>query len=162
METWDAIRARVNVRQYADRLLPDAALRQILEAGRRTPSSRNWQPWDFVVVTERDRLAELSRVWDYAAFVAGAAAAVVQLGPRPANERERDWLQFDHGQAMMAMMVAAADLGIGTGHAAVADQELARRILGHPEDRFAVALFGLGYPADRPLRPLRRLNRRPF
>jgi nitroreductase len=162
METWDAIRARRNVRRYADRPLAEGALEQILEAGRRAPSSRNGQPWDLVTVTERARLRELSRVWQHAAFVADAAAAVVQLGPLPQTGLQRDWLWYDHGQATMAMMLAAADLGIGTGHASVQDQELARRILGHPEDRFAVVLFGLGYPADGPLRPLRRINRRPF
>ena len=75
---------------------------------------------------------------------------------------QRDWLQFDSGQAMMAMMIEAADLGIGTGHAAIADQVLLRRLLGVPEDRFGVALFSLGYPAGRPLKPLRRPDRRPF
>src|SRR3954454_9664727 len=162
METWDAIRARRNVRAFADRPLAEGALDQILEAGRRTPSSRNWQPWDLVVVTDRGQLQELSGVWQYAAFVAGDAAALVQLGPVPTSQTQRDWLQYDHGQATMAMMLAAADLGSGTGHAAVHDQDLARRLLGHPEDRFAVVLLGLGYPADGELRPLRRLNRRPF
>jgi nitroreductase len=59
-------------------------------------------------------------------------------------------------------MLAAADLGIGSGHSAVADQQLARRILGLPDDRFCAWLIALGYPADRPLRPIRRPNRRPF
>jgi nitroreductase len=60
----------------------------------------------------------------------------------------------------MLMMLAAADLGIGTCHSSVQDQELARKILGSPEDHFLAYL--LGYPADGPLRPLKRLNRRPF
>ena len=60
------------------------------------------------------------------------------------------------------MMVAAVDLGIGSGHVAVADQELARRVLGLPEDRVCAHLVVLGYPAGRPLAPLRRPDRRPF
>jgi nitroreductase len=59
-------------------------------------------------------------------------------------------------------MLAAADLGIGSGHSAVADQEQARRVLGFPEGCFAAYLIGLGHPADRPLRPLTKVNRRPF
>jgi nitroreductase len=62
----------------------------------------------------------------------------------------------------MSMMLEATDLGIGSAHAWVADQELARRILGFPEDRFCAWLMALGYPADRPLTPLRRPDRRPF
>ena len=45
MQTWDAITSRRNVRSFADRPIPVAELDQILEAGRRAPSSQNWQPW---------------------------------------------------------------------------------------------------------------------
>ena len=162
METWDAIRARRNVRVFDERPLAEADLDQILEAGRRAPSSRNWQPWDFVLVTDRSQLPELAQVWRGAGHVAGAAAAIVCLGPVLDDERQEAWLQYDHGQATMSMAIAAADLGIGSSHAAVADQALARRLLGFPEDRFAVSLLSLGYPADRPLVPLKRPNRRPF
>jgi nitroreductase len=62
----------------------------------------------------------------------------------------------------MAMLIAAADLGIGTGHSAVEDQGLAREVLGFPEDRYAAYLIDLGYPADRPLKPIKRPTRRPF
>ena len=75
---------------------------------------------------------------------------------------QKGWLDYDHGQATMSMAIAAADLGIGSSHAAVADQALARRLLGFPEDRYAVSLLSLGYPAERPLVPLKNPNRRPF
>ena len=162
MEAWDAIRARRNVRQFADRPLPAADLDRILEAGRRAPSSRNWQPWDFVVVTDRRQLEELAKVWRGADHVARAAAAIACLAPVLDDAMQNQWLQYDHGQATMSMALAAADLGIGSSHAAVADQALARSLLGFPEDRFAVSLLSLGYPADRPLKPLERINRRPF
>jgi len=163
METWDAIRARRNVREFADRPLADADLDQILEAGRRAPSSRNWQPWDFVLVTDRSQLPELAKVWRGAAHVSNAAAAIVSLGPAVLeDQRKRDWLWYDHGQATMSMMLAAADLGIGTGHTAVGDQDLARTILGFPADRFCTYLIPLGYPADRPLTPIEHPARRPF
>jgi nitroreductase len=60
------------------------------------------------------------------------------------------------------MMLAAADFGIGSGYSAVIDQQQAQRVLGFPDGCLAVYLIGLGYPADRPLRPLIRPNRRPF
>jgi nitroreductase len=60
------------------------------------------------------------------------------------------------------MMLAATDLGIGSGHSSVADQEQARKVLGFPDGHIAVYLIGLGHPADRPLRPLVKVNRRPF
>jgi len=162
METWDAIRARRNVRVFAPRDIAAADLDRILEAGRRAPSSRNWQPWDFVLVTDREQMPELAKVWRGASHVVGAAAVIVCLGPVLDDELQQAWLQYDHGQATMSMAIAAADLGIGSSHAAVRDQALARELLGFPDDRFAVSLLSLGYPAERPLVPLNRPDRRPF
>ena len=116
METWDAIRARRNVRQYTDQPIAHEDLERICDAGRRSP----------------------------------------------VDARQRDWRMLDIGQATAIMMLAAADLGIGSGHSAVTDQQQAQRVLGFPGGYFAVFMIGLGYPADRPLRPLARPNRRPF
>jgi nitroreductase len=162
METWDAIRSRRNVRQFADRPVSDEDLDRILEAGRRTPSAGNWQPWDFVVVTDRGDLAELAKVWRGAFHVASSAATIGLVAPMPADTRQSGLLQYDLGQATMSIMIMAADHGIATAHAAVADQELARRLLGFPDDRFLAYVISVGYPADRPLRPLKRPNRRPL
>jgi nitroreductase len=59
-------------------------------------------------------------------------------------------------------MLAAADLGIGSGHSAIGDQETCRRILGIPADRICAYMLALGYPADRPLKPIAHPDRRPF
>jgi nitroreductase len=162
METWDAIRARRNVRSYSDEPIEPEQLDRILEAARRTPSSRNWQPWDFVVVTDRERLIELSTVWVGAGHVAGSAATIALIAPVLDEPREKGLAQYDLGQATMSIMIAAADLGIGSGHSAVGDQDLARRLLGLPQDRVCAFLVALGHPADRPLAPLTKINRRPF
>jgi nitroreductase len=61
----------------------------------------------------------------------------------------------------MAMTLAATDLGIGSSHAGVEDLVLARELLGFPEDRDWAFLISLGYPADRPLKPVRNPDRRP-
>jgi nitroreductase len=160
MQTWDAIQSRRNVRSFTDRPIPEADLDRILEAGRRSPSSQNWQPWDFVLVTDREQLRELAGVWRGAAHVAGSAATIVVVGPVADNEFHR--AQFDLGQATMAMTLAAADLGIGSCHAGVTDLQRARELLGLPEDRDWVFLISLGYPADRPLTPVKNPKRRPF
>ena len=162
MQTWDAIRARRNVRTYTDEPIEPAQLDQILEAGRRTPSARNWQPWDFVVVTEREALAELSKVWMGAGHIAGSAATIALIAPVVEGEREQSIAQYDLGQATMSIMIEAADLGIGSGHSAVGDQDLARQLLGFPPDRFCAYLIALGHPAERPLAPLTKINRKPF
>ena len=63
LSTPDAIRARRNVRKYASRPIAGSDLDDILEAGRRSPSSQNTQPWDFILVTDADQLAQLATVW---------------------------------------------------------------------------------------------------
>ena len=162
METWDAIRSRRNVRSYADEAIAPKDQDQILEAGRRTPSAGNQQAWDFVVCTDPEQLAQLAKVWRSAGHVARSAAMIALIAPNAQDARSRDLVQYDLGQATMSIMVAAADLGIGSAHSAVSDQELARRLLGFPEDHFCAWLITLGVPADRPLRPIARPNRRPF
>ncbi|MGH3635159.1 MAG: nitroreductase family protein, partial [Mycobacterium sp.] len=119
-------------------------------------------PWDFVIVTDKAALQELSTVWMGAGHIASAAAAIALVVPVPASERRKVTDQYDVGQATMAMMIAATDLGIGTGHSSVGDQDKARAILGVPDDRLVAYLLGIGYPADRALVPIRKPNRRPF
>jgi nitroreductase len=162
METWDAITSRRNVRQFADRSIDDEVLDRILEAGRRAPSSRNWQPWDFVVITDRGQLRELAKVWRGGGHVADSAATIALVVERSDDEHTQARAQYDLGQTTMAMMIAAADSGVGSGHSAVEDQALARELLGLPEDRRVAYLIDFGYPADRPLKPIKRPNRRPF
>jgi nitroreductase len=162
METWDAIRARRNVRSYEDRPIAPEDLDRILEAGRLSPSASNRQKWDFNLVTDPGQLRELSTVWVGASHLATAKAAIVLVLPEPEAERYRTIDQYDLGQATMEMMLAATDLGIGSAHSAVGDQEACRRILGIPADHVCAYMIALGYPADRPLRPMVKLDRRPF
>ncbi|MGA9594581.1 MAG: nitroreductase family protein [Acidimicrobiia bacterium] len=158
METWDAIRSRRNVRTYTDEPIDEEDLARILEAARLTPSSSNSQPWDFVVCTNRDQLEKLSQVWKGASHVARSAATIALVAPRSNQESA----QYDLGQATMSIMLEAADLGIGSGHAFVSDHDLAAVILNIPEDHICLWLVALGYPADRPLTPIAKPARRPF
>ncbi|BBX57393.1 NADH dehydrogenase [Mycobacterium shottsii] len=162
MQAWDAICARRNVRQYLPEPVSEDDLNRIAEAGWRAPSAKNRQPWDFVIVTERSALQELSTVWMGAGHIAAAAAAIALVIPVPPDERRKVIDQYDVGQATMAMMIAATDLGIGTGHSSVGDQDKARAILGVPDDHLVAYLLGVGYPADRPLVLIRKPNRRTF
>lgn len=162
METWDAIIARRNVRAFADRRIPEAELERVLQAGWAAPSASNRQHRDFVLCTNRTQLEALAQVWRGAGHVATSAATVVVVAPVPEGSRDDELDQFDMGQAVMAMAIAAADQGIGSGHASVGDQDKARAILGVPSEHYCAYFLALGYPADRPLAPLHYLSRRPF
>ena len=81
--------------------------------------------------------------------------------PHPVDPDALNTDEYDLGQATYAMMLAATDLGVGTGHSLVGDQAKARALLGVPDTHFIAYLLGLGYPA-RPLQPISKLDRRPF
>ena len=162
VETWDAIRARRNVREYSDRPIATDDLDRVLRAGWLAPSSLNQQRWNFILCADRQQLEELSRLSRWAGHVGGAAAAIALIAPVSDDPDVNESLEFDLGQAAMSMMLAAADLGIGSSHAAVEDQDSARRLLGHPADRKCDLLIALGYPASRPLAPVEQPKRRPF
>jgi len=157
---WDAIASRRNVRRYDGTPVPAADLDLILEAARRSPSSQNTQPWDFIAVTDRSRLAGLAGVWFGGKHIASSAATIAIVVA--AQDAARTRVQFDVGQATMSIMLAAAGRGIGSCHSAIGDQDLCRELLGYPADRTCALLISLGYPADRPLAPIRRPDRRPF
>ena len=162
MQTWEAIRARRNIRSFADKPIAEEDLHRILEAGRRAPSANNRQWRDFVVSTDREQLHQLAKAWQGAGHVATSAVTVTVVLPIDGDERSRGLDLVDAGQAVAQMMLAAADLGIGSGHASTGDKAAVRRVLGLPEDRDPAYFVAFGYPADRPLRPLQHPNRRPF
>lgn len=162
METWEAIRSRRNVRTYREEPIEDEHLTRILEAARRTPSSKNEQRWDFVVVRDKDRLERLSHVWQGARHIPGSATTIALVGPDPEEPRIRESIAYDMGQVTMSIMLAAADLGIGSGHSSAHDVDVGREILELPTTHRIWWLIGLGYPADRPLRPIENPMRRPF
>ncbi len=89
VETWDAIRARRNVRSYKSEPMSEEDLDRIAEAAWRAPSASNRQHWDFIIVTDRDRLHALSEVWRGAGHIAGAAAAIALVVPQTDDERTR-------------------------------------------------------------------------
>ena len=162
MQTQDAIRARRNVRAFSDQPISGDDLTLILDAARRSPSSQNTQPWDLIVVTDRDQLRALAAQWHGAKHVETSALTVAVIAAPAQSERHERSIRFDLGQLTMSMMIAAADLGIGSGHAGIGDQERVRALLGHPSDRVCAYLVAFGFPADGPLRPTTRLNRRPL
>lgn len=163
MDVWTAVITQRAVREFADRPIPDDALERILDAGRRAPSSKNEQPWEFVVVSDRQQLRRLAAVGGYAGHLAGAAAAVAFVTADGDPERRAAEL-YDVGHATQSMMLVALEFGIGSVHAAVWQPDLARRILELPDGRRCDYLVSLGYPAKPGLldQPRRTVPRRPL
>ena len=83
MNTSDAIRTMRAVRAFTDQSVPEEMIRAIVNAGRRAQSSKNTQPWQFVVVREKEALKQLSECGMFAQHLAGAAFAVALISPNP-------------------------------------------------------------------------------
>jgi nitroreductase len=145
---WNAISLKRAIRSFADRPLEPAHLDRILNAGRRAGSSKNSQPWAFIVCRDRAHLRELSAVGPWAGHLARAAVGIALVTPDPKIDEAPLSVMFDLGQAAQNMMLAAWELGIGSVPATVYDHDLARRLLGYPADRHCEFLLSFGYPAD--------------
>jgi len=148
MQTQKAIGTRRAVRDFATRSVPPDDVQRILEAGRCAPSSMNEQRWDFIVCSDREHLVALSKVGEYADHLAGAAFGVALVTPVAEEVWRKESIAFDLGQAAESMMIAAWDLGIGSVHASVYDEEMARRLLDYPADRRCDTILSFGYPKD--------------
>lgn len=161
---WDAIRTRRVIRRFAPRPLADEHLDRILRAGRRANSSKNSQRWAFIVCRDRARLRELAAVGPWAGHLAGAAVGIALVTPNPASTGSPLSVMFDLGQAADSMMLAAWELGIGGTPVTVYRHDLARELLGYPEDHHCEFVLSFGYPADESdlTRPLQRGGRRPL
>ena len=148
VDTWKAIDSIRVVREFATTPIDPEHLERILNAGRRAGSSKNLQRWAFIVVRDRDLLKRLSEVGDFAGHVAGAAVAIALVTPNPHSEDAPLSIVFDLGRAAQNMVLAARELGIGSVPATVYDHDLARELLGYPEDHHCEYVLSFGYPAD--------------
>jgi nitroreductase len=147
MDAWKAINSVRVVREFAERPLDPDHLRRILNAGRRTGSSKNEQRWVFITVQDHERLHELASVGRYGGHLAGAAAAVALVTPDPNSPRGKS-IMWDLGRAAQNMVLAAWELGIGSAPATVYDHDLAARLLGLPADLDCSFILSFGYPSD--------------
>jgi nitroreductase len=146
MDVWEAIRSKRAVRQFRPEPLTEDEVRRILDAGRRSQSSKNSQPWHFIAVRDRDTLRQLSQMGDWLGHVAGAALCVVICIP---VENDRTiWHFFDTGQSAAYMQLAAQELGIGSCLGTIYQPDAVRALLGFPADLQARLLISFGYPAE--------------
>lgn len=132
-------------RQYRSDPVPQAAIDELLEVARWTGSSRNTQPWHFIVISDKDQLKKISQLRTAINWVADAplAIAIVLDGDRDISEA------YDEGRVTERLMIAAHALGLGAGVAWFGDdaqQAGAKQILGIPEGRMARSVVTIGQP----------------
>jgi len=145
MNVLDAIRLKRAVRKFQETPLPVDVIDAILNAGRRSQSSKNEQGWRFIVIHDKATLKALSECGEWAKHLAGAAMGVAILTAEPTAKFQT---MFDAGQAAAYMQLAAWELGVGSVPASIYDAELARQILGFPPEWHLRIALSFGYPLE--------------
>ena len=143
----ELIRTVRQVRQYAPDPVPDDVVNTLLEVARWTGSSRNSQPWHFIVITDKEQLRRISQLRTPINWVADAplGIAIVLDGENATGEA------YDEGRVTERILIAARSLGLGGGVAFYGDadqQAEGKRILGIPADRTARSVVIVGYPTS--------------
>ncbi|HEX4210622.1 MAG TPA: nitroreductase family protein [Candidatus Binataceae bacterium] len=157
MDALEAIKTRKVQRNFAAQPIETEKLHAIVSAGRHAMSARNKQPWQFIVIRNRDTLREIGALCATGKFVADAPSAIVILKDTT-NTR---WADIDCAQAVQNMATAAWSLGLGTCWVGNFDGGQIKQKLAIPDgwDVFTVLPFGYPDPANppqaRPLKPAR-------
>ena len=145
MNVSDAIRTKRAIRKFQDKPLPEEIVTAILNAGRRSQSSKNEQTWQFIAIRDKSILKALSKYGQWAGHLAGAALGVAILTPDPEGKFQ---IMFDAGQSAAFMQLAAWELGVGSVPASIYEHEKAREILGFPPEWHLRIALSFGYPLD--------------
>jgi nitroreductase len=151
MQMIELVRTLRAVRRFAAQPIPDAVLQDLLEVARWTGSAKNTQPWELVVVTDRELLVQLARFGQYAEHLADAPLALALVMHHAAQA-------FDAGRLAQNIMVAAWAHGVGSCIASLFPDEnerQAKALLEVPTERSLQTAISLGYPADAAARRLR-------
>lgn len=156
MELSKVIKGRRSIKKYQAKPVSKEVALKLIEAASMAPTGANKQPWEFVLVTDKQKLSHLSKCHQYSAWLADAPLGIALVGD---PERGKYWLE-DCCCAAENLWLAATDMGLGVAWGAVfqngdaAESErresFVREALGIPKKFRVVALLGLGYPAEEP------------
>ena len=143
MEVYDAIRTILAVREFQDKPVPDSLVGKIVEAARLPASSRNGQPWHFIVVQERDTLVQLGSAVSSGPYNAQAAFAVVV-----AIDKSSPFGVSDASRAIQSMVLTAWAEGVGSNWTGWVGMTQVATLLGIPDSMDVIAVVPFGYPAQ--------------
>lgn len=145
MEVRGAIKTRRSIRKFKRKELPREVLDHLLEMARAAPSGANRQPWEIVVITDRQRLKGLVPICRDQAFIADCSAFLVGI-----DDPQQKWAKVDLSIALDHLSLAAVEEGLGTCWIGAFDQAKMSEYVGAPPDRVVTVCMALGYPDETP------------
>ena len=147
MEAFDAISKRASVREYQSKPIDKTLLEKLVDAGRRAPTARAVEPWEFVVVTDRKTLEKLGQIANNGSFIKDAACCIVVYC------KETKYYLEDGSAATENILLAAASLGLGTCWVAGDKKPYVgqvSKLLGVTQNLKLVSLIPVGWPETEP------------
>ena len=151
----EAIRTRRSVRKYEETAISDEQINQVLESARYAESWANKQGWHILVVKSPEARAKVAAAIEGnpGAKAVGQAPVLLAVCMDPelsGNMNGKPYYMVDAGILMDHLMLAAADLGLGTVFIGAFDEDKVRPVLGVPEQYRIVGLTPLGVPSKMP------------
>jgi nitroreductase len=152
VEFAELITRRYSVRAYRPAPVEEEKLQQVLEAARLAPTAANYQPFQIIVIHTAGREEELRRIYNSRWFVQAPLVIAVCGIPAQAWTRGdgKNFCDVDVAIVMDHLILAAADLGLGTCWIGAFDPQAARDVLQLPAGIEPIVFTPLGYPADQP------------
>jgi len=140
------ITVRRSIRTFRSEPVDRAKLEIILKAAMAAPSASNSRPWEFLVITDRERLRAVCQAHPYAGFGADAGVIILPFGKKESYR----WFDQDMGAATENLLIAVANLGLGATWCGMTDdlQKTIRDLIGLPEDLYVFAVIPIGVPAE--------------
>ena len=142
MDTYTCIRTRREIRDYLDKPIPNETVQRILEAGRLAPSSKNSQPWHFIVIKDRMTLKKISELTPTGAHIAKAALAIAILMDAAKLP------EIDGARAVQNMVLEAWEMGVGSCWVTNFYDDGVKDLLGVPQRMKLVTVMPFGYPIE--------------
>ena len=145
MEVYQCLKERVTVREFKADPVPDDVVKRLLQAGRWAPSSRNQQPWHFIVVRQKETLRTLGEIAGTGSFLARAPLAIAIVMDNA------DSPELDAGRALQQVEIMAWAEGLGTCFVTLQSREevvKAKQLLGIPEKMELITMLPFGYRRD--------------
>lgn len=150
MDVIEVIKTRRSIRRFKKgEKIPPKVLREVLEAGRWAPSSRNSQPWRFIVIVDEDLKKKVANATTAGKFLAEASLGIAVVVNTKASRHPVE----DGSAATMNILLAAHALGLGAcwiGSYGSPYEEEVKKMLEVPNDWILLSIIALGYPDEKP------------
>jgi len=153
MDAMQALLTRRSVRRFTDQPISSQDLEGVLRAAIHAPSANNQQPWQFVVIDDRQTRGHLVEIHPYAKSLLEAPLGILVCGDLRLQKSEDYWVQ-DCAAATQNLMLAAHALGLGTVWQGVyprmARVQAIQELLRMPQEVLPFALISIGHPVGPP------------